>query len=331
MASDDMLQEFKLEAMEMFEDAEDGLLNIDKGEDFASNYNSIFRAFHSSKGAAGMFGLDELQEHMHNLESLFARTKEIGTITNEQIDYFLAGIDSAKKIIDNEPYEFTPVEESDFLSGNMVSRRTQSNKAPTSVVSENADTKLTDATASIRKAIENKERKRGPVVFVIDDEPDITSILSSFLGASGFTVYEFNDATQALLKADEIDPDVYLTDLEMPGVGGFDLINRLAKKDLSGSVIVVSAYVSKEVILCALEKGVTGFVEKPFDGMAIVETVKNAVKTAQSKKLLSKSINFMMYQFSDLDKYLADAGKEDVRQLLRSELEQIISLKNSIM
>ena len=44
MSDDGMIDEFKIEASELFEEAENSLLNIDKGQDFLSNYNGIFRA-----------------------------------------------------------------------------------------------------------------------------------------------------------------------------------------------------------------------------------------------------------------------------------------------
>ena len=83
--------EFEIEAREMLEESEDKLLAIENGGDFHENYNGIFRAFHSLKGAAGMFGLDELQKHMHLLETLFESLNKIGQMEKDQVDYFLKG------------------------------------------------------------------------------------------------------------------------------------------------------------------------------------------------------------------------------------------------
>lgn len=120
MTDEMMLQEFKIEAAEMFEDAENGLLAIDKGEDYLANYNRIFRAFHSLKGAAGMFGMNDLQQHMHKLESLFEASKKLGGLSKAQCDYFLDGIDGAKHIMNGDCVQFDHLTLDQFIgeSGN---------------------------------------------------------------------------------------------------------------------------------------------------------------------------------------------------------------------
>ena len=104
--SDDMMGDFHIEAIELLDEAEESLLELDKGAEYKQCYNQIFRAFHSIKGAAGMFGIEKLQKHMHYLENLLSNKQDLDELSALSIDYFLAGVDGAKKILENQEIDF---------------------------------------------------------------------------------------------------------------------------------------------------------------------------------------------------------------------------------
>jgi two-component system, chemotaxis family, sensor kinase CheA len=96
---DDELGEFRSEAMELLEETEKNLLSIEGGEDFKVNFDSIFRVFHNLKGASGMMGLDDLGELMHQLENQLNSTKDLQSMSKEQVDFFLKGVDQARAML----------------------------------------------------------------------------------------------------------------------------------------------------------------------------------------------------------------------------------------
>ena len=67
------LEEFKLEANEILEIAEKSLFKIESGVDFKSSFDAVFRALHNLKGAAGMMELTSLQNHVHEIETIFIK------------------------------------------------------------------------------------------------------------------------------------------------------------------------------------------------------------------------------------------------------------------
>ncbi len=102
-----ILEEFSIEARELLDEAEDALLLIDKnGEDLKNIYDKVFRAFHSLKGSSGMIGFDELQRHLHLLEDYLQKSKSDLNLFKSSTDYYLKGIDAAKKILDGEVVQF---------------------------------------------------------------------------------------------------------------------------------------------------------------------------------------------------------------------------------
>jgi two-component system chemotaxis sensor kinase CheA len=70
MSMDLALQTFMVESSELLQDMEDCLLGIDASDDVQESVNSIFRAAHTIKGSAGLFGLDALVDFTHVVESI---------------------------------------------------------------------------------------------------------------------------------------------------------------------------------------------------------------------------------------------------------------------
>ena len=97
------LNEFKTEALDMLNAAEEALMTIKEQPEFKKVYEAVFRALHNLKGGAGMMGLEQLQAHTHEVESLFMRFKESLSLTEDEVYFFLQGIDAAKKLLDGEP------------------------------------------------------------------------------------------------------------------------------------------------------------------------------------------------------------------------------------
>ncbi len=110
--SEQEIEEFKAEAMELLEVAEKSLLSLDQGAEFRPAYDAVFRGFHNLKGAAGMMELTRLQEHTHELESIFLRFKNESTIPKNYVSLFLRGVDAARALLNGEDvhFDFTVVE-----------------------------------------------------------------------------------------------------------------------------------------------------------------------------------------------------------------------------
>ena len=312
--NDAMIHEFKVEAEGMFQSAEDGLLNIDKGIDFIANFNSVFRAFYSLKGAAGMFCMDDLQAHVHKVESLFEAQKKYGGLKKHQIEYFLQAVDSARILLNGGASDFVHIDLDKF----------------------NEDVKATEVAPVIAKPqlakVEKLDRKNG-VVFIVDDETDILEILSTIIEVNDYAIYKFENGKDAIDAFEKYRPDVILSDVMMPIMGGIDLLKEVNVISPQTPVIFISGNLSKEKMQEALKFGAYAFIDKPFKNLEILNICRNSVKRSQSMQLLEKSINFILYQFHDLDHYLESQGKENVRIILKSELQTIIEqrkiLKNN--
>jgi two-component system chemotaxis sensor kinase CheA len=100
------LEEFKVEAIELLDTAEKSLLALDQGADFKSSFDSVFRGFHNLKGAAGMMELTEIQAHTHELETILMSFKNQTAIPSEYISFFFRGIDATRSLLEGNKIEF---------------------------------------------------------------------------------------------------------------------------------------------------------------------------------------------------------------------------------
>jgi DNA-binding NtrC family response regulator len=103
-------------------------------------------------------------------------------------------------------------------------------------------------------------------VLVVDDEAAALTSLSELLVEQGYSVETAADGSKALARLDELDPDVVLTDLDMPGMDGLELLRRLRSEGRQEpSVVVMSAFGNTDEAVTALREGAAQYLEKPLN------------------------------------------------------------------
>lgn len=111
-------------------------------------------------------------------------------------------------------------------------------------------------------------------ILVVDDEPETLELVGLTLRSAGADVVEASGAEAALDRLDSQDPHVVLSDLQMPGLDGFALMDRLRARRSPPLAIALSASASLDDARRALEAGFTIHVAKPIAMADLVETVR---------------------------------------------------------
>lgn len=107
-------------------------------------------------------------------------------------------------------------------------------------------------------------------ILVIDDEEVLRTMLREVLEMSGYAV-ETAPGGEEGLRAHEQKPfDLVITDNNMPGVGGLDVIERMAGSRAPAPVILMTGYGSIDVSMRAHELGAAGYLLKPFDDIGSI-------------------------------------------------------------
>ncbi|MGF7151778.1 FixJ family two-component response regulator [Sphingomonas zeicaulis] len=112
------------------------------------------------------------------------------------------------------------------------------------------------------------------LVAVVDDDRSIRTALSSLLRSAGYDVALFETA-EAFLEADVAGrPACLITDIQMPGMGGLALIERIAALWPDLPVIVITAFPEDALRRRALDAGAAAFLSKPFDANLLLATIE---------------------------------------------------------
>jgi len=116
-----------------------------------------------------------------------------------------------------------------------------------------------------------------PKVLVIDDEPQIRTLLKATLTRAGYAVVEAANGREAL-NAKSIDkPDLVLLDLGLPDRDGLELVTLLRGEPRS-ALIVISARDQTEQKVAALDLGADDYVTKPFDTEELLARVRASLR-----------------------------------------------------
>jgi two-component system response regulator AtoC len=113
-------------------------------------------------------------------------------------------------------------------------------------------------------------------VLVVDDEENIRLVLRTLLRKHGYEVEVADGGEAALAALDLFDPDVILTDVRMPRMGGLDLLSALKAKQHPATVIVMSAYGNIDLAIEAMKAGAYDYVGKPFKPDEVVLALRKA-------------------------------------------------------
>jgi two-component system response regulator AtoC len=113
-------------------------------------------------------------------------------------------------------------------------------------------------------------------VLVVDDEENLRLVLKTLLRRHGYEVESAATGEEALALVDSFGPDVVLTDVRMPKMGGLDLLASMKAKGNDATVIVMSAYGNMDLAIDAMKAGAYDYVQKPFKNDEVVLALRKA-------------------------------------------------------
>jgi len=116
----------------------------------------------------------------------------------------------------------------------------------------------------------------GKKVLVVDDEESMREVLAELLGGEGYVVGTAVDGVDALDKLEKDDFDYVLADVRMPRMDGSKLLDEIVRRQISSTVILMSAYGDVSSALEAMKRGAFDYIPKPFHGDDIILTLKKA-------------------------------------------------------
>jgi DNA-binding response OmpR family regulator len=121
-------------------------------------------------------------------------------------------------------------------------------------------------------------------ILSIDDDPDLTDMITLMLETEGHRVVTAKSAFTAMEVLASVTPDLILLDLMMPGIDGFALCDALQRSPATSRipVVFVTARTANEDRSRAFAAGAVGYLAKPFERHQLVDTVRAHIGSAES-------------------------------------------------
>ncbi|HEV8702166.1 MAG TPA: sigma-54 dependent transcriptional regulator [Candidatus Polarisedimenticolia bacterium] len=115
-------------------------------------------------------------------------------------------------------------------------------------------------------------------VLVIDDEPIIREVLQDILAREGYLTTLAPDAETGLQVLDQQEYDLVILDLMLPGLGGFEALREIKRRDPDGIVVMITAYGSVESAVQGMRMGAHDYLVKPFKNEDVLRTLSTGLR-----------------------------------------------------
>ena len=122
-----------------------------------------------------------------------------------------------------------------------------------------------------------------PLVTILDDEPEIRTLLADALEEAGFDTLSFSRARAFEAALATHTPDVCLVDLSLPDSDGLTLVHRLALEQ-GAIVIIISGRAQVQDRVTGLELGADDYIIKPFDPAEVVARIRARLRSARGAR-----------------------------------------------
>jgi putative nucleotidyltransferase with HDIG domain len=132
-----------------------------------------------------------------------------------------------------------------------------------------------------------QQPKRKGVILVVDDEFSIREILNDVLSNEGFTIYTAENGIEALKIIRELSPDLVITDMKMPKMGGMELLYQINSMRNKVITIMMTGFATVETAVEAIKKGAYDYIMKPFQFSDLLRVIEHAL---EKQRLITENL-----------------------------------------
>jgi two-component system C4-dicarboxylate transport response regulator DctD len=166
-----------------------------------------------------------------------------------------------------------------------------------------------------------------PTICVVDDHQDIRNALVEMLHLADYKAVAFARATDALASLDKNWQGIVISDIRMPQMDGFELLETLQKLDADLPVILITGHGDVQMALSAIRSGAYDFIEKPFRREHLLEVVKRGLDKRQlvlENRQLKDAIAAQHKETIIGQSPIINALKEKITRLAKADVNTLI-------
>lgn len=131
-------------------------------------------------------------------------------------------------------------------------------------------------------------------VLLIEDSPSLAGVYRQYLSPTGYDVTHFDRGQPALAWLESHTPDAVLLDLELPDIGGLEILGEIKRRGIATDVLIITAHGTVDIAVEAIRGGAADFLEKPFDA----ERLRTSLANVLAKRMLLRQVEDYRRTFS---------------------------------
>lgn len=159
-----------------------------------------------------------------------------------------------------------------------------------------------------------KERRH---VLVVDDDPGVVAWLVEELTESGFVTEGVHAPQAALARLEERPFHVVVSDVEMPGMRGIDLVQAMHAKRPEQLIILITAFGTIDLAMQCVRAGATDFLAKPFQMAALVHAIERALRERRMRREVVRLRSSLVTEVSDVELVAVSTPMKRVMDIAR--------------
>src|SRR5882672_9939439 len=165
-----------------------------------------------------------------------------------------------------------------------------------------------------------------PHLLIVDDDPEALEWLTELAKGEGFTVNAADSLRAARIHMSRLQPDVLLTDLQLPDGQGIELVNDLETRE-STEVVLITGHASVESAVQALRLGATDYMVKPVD----VERLRSILRRVPRTGELRAEIGELREELRKLGRYGHILGSSPPMQKLYDQIGRVAPTSATVL
>ncbi|MGO9838644.1 MAG: sigma-54-dependent transcriptional regulator [Polyangiaceae bacterium] len=164
-------------------------------------------------------------------------------------------------------------------------------------------------------------------VVVADDEAASRNALATLLRAEGFEVTLAEDGLAGLARVQEVAPDILVTDLQMPGIDGIELLRRARESHPDLIVILMTAFADIETAVRAMQEGAEHYLSKPLQ----VDELLLVIRRALDRRKLRDEATELRTRLKEKLRFESIVGSSPAMQAVFDVVEQVARTKATVL
>lgn len=140
-------------------------------------------------------------------------------------------------------------------------------------------------------------------ILVIEDEPTLSRLLSYNLMQEGYDTTVVDHGGEGLQAAIQGSFDLIILDIMLPGMNGFEILNRLHQSNIRTPVIILTARNAEEEVVQGLKHGADDYITKPFGVAELLARVSAVLRRTQNEDVKLAASNDKVIQAGELSIY----------------------------